>query len=254
MNILKALRNEGGFSQGELAERLGVSRQTLIKYEKSDTILPSDVIKNLSDIFEISPVNFIDGILPEKSEYNIIKSQENTAKNNSLRIDIPQRNINKFKEVLLYILGKVGSNPNVGQTVIYKLLYFIDFNFYELYEEQLIGAAYIKNIHGPTPVDFVKIVRDMQNKGDLEEIKSKYCNNDQTRYIAFRDADLSHFTAIEIKYIDMVLDEYANKSANALSELSHRDIPWITTAEREIIPYEAVFYRTPETSVRAYRE
>ncbi len=46
----------------------------------------------------------------------------------------------KFKEVLLYILGKVGSLPNVGETVIYKLLYFIDFDYFEMYEEQLIGS------------------------------------------------------------------------------------------------------------------
>ena len=74
-----------------------------------------------------------------------------------IRISDPQKNLEKFKEVFLYILNKVGSKPNIGETVIYKLLYFIDFNFYEKYEEQLIGAAYLKNRFGPTPVEFKKI-------------------------------------------------------------------------------------------------
>jgi len=30
-------------------------------------------------------------------------------------------------------------------TVLYKILYFIDFDYYEKYEEQLMGALYIKN-------------------------------------------------------------------------------------------------------------
>jgi hypothetical protein len=73
-----------------------------------------------------------------------------------IRINIPQKNIGKFKEVLLYILNKIGSKPNIGETVIYKLLYFIDLNYYEKYEEQLIGATYIKNHHGPTLKEFKK--------------------------------------------------------------------------------------------------
>ncbi len=48
---------------------------------------------------------------------------------------------------LLYVLNKVGCKYNVGETVLYKLLYFIDFDFYEKYEEQLIGATYVKNHH-----------------------------------------------------------------------------------------------------------
>ena len=65
-------------------------------------------------------------------------------------------------------LGKVGAKPNVGETVLYKLLYFIDFNYYEKYEEQLIGATYIKNHHGPTPIEFQAIVNEMIEKKEIE--------------------------------------------------------------------------------------
>ena len=36
------------------------------------------------------------------------------------------------------------------------------------------------------------------------------------------------------------------------SNLSHLDVPWIGTTNNEPIPYEAVFYRSPQTSVRKY--
>ena len=63
----------------------------------------------------------------------------------------PQENIKKFKEVLLYVLESIGARPNIGESVICKLMYFIDFDFYEIYEEQIMGLKYLKNHHGPTP-------------------------------------------------------------------------------------------------------
>ena len=90
--------------------------------------------------------------------------------------DVKPENLKKFKEVLLYILSKVGSKPNVGETVLYKLLYFIDFDYYEKFEEQFIGATYIKNHYGPTPIEFKKIVRRKNN--NLTRMFKKYIMGD----------------------------------------------------------------------------
>jgi hypothetical protein len=73
---------------------------------------------------------------------------------NKMRISVPQENIEKFKQVVLYILHKVGTKPNFDKTVLFHLLYFIDFDYYELYEEQLMGLKYIKSNSGPAPVGF----------------------------------------------------------------------------------------------------
>ena len=105
-----------------------------------------------------------------------------------MRISVPQKNLQKFKEVLLYILNKVGAKENIGETVIYKLLYFIDFDFYEKYEEQLVGATYIKNKYGPTPVEFVKIVEKMIKDGEIEKVKSEYFKLQQTKYLPRQEA------------------------------------------------------------------
>jgi uncharacterized phage-associated protein len=174
------------------------------------------------------------------------------AKQNPVRVDVPLMNVPKFKEVLLYILSKIGAKPNVGQTVIYKLLYFMDFDFYELYEEQILGLRYIKNTYGPTPTDFDKIVKQMQKANELEIIKTKHFSHNQTKYMPIRVADLTGLSAKEIKHINSVLRKYSNKTATELSDISHRDVPWITTKNKAVIPYEAVFYRTQETSVRVY--
>ena len=172
--------------------------------------------------------------------------------NTDMRIAVPQENKEKFKEVLLYILKKIGAKPNVGKTVIYKLLYFIDFDYYELYEEQLMGLTYIKNTYGPTPLNFDDFVKEMSDAKELEIVSSSYFSLSQTKYLPIREPNLDLLNAKELNHIDVTLDKYSDKTANQLSEFSHRDVPWIGTEEKEIIDYESVFYRTPETSVRDY--
>jgi len=168
-----------------------------------------------------------------------------------IRINVPQKNLGKFKEVLLYILNKVGSKPTIDETVIYKLLYFIDFDFYEMYEEQLIGATYIKNKYGPTPIEFREVVEKMIGK-EIIKVRSKYYQYPQIKYLPLRKADLSKLKANEIKIIDEVLDRLSDMNGNRISEYSHNDVPWLTTEDGKVIEYESVFYRTPSYSVREY--
>lgn len=104
--------------------------------------MPREVIRKAAGIFDVGYSYLIDNVLPVEPEYDIQKSEKKTE-SPDIRISIPENNIEKFKQVFLYILSKVGAKPNVGQTVLYKLLYFIDFDYYELYEKQLMGLSYI---------------------------------------------------------------------------------------------------------------
>ena len=247
------MREEKSLSQDDLASALGLSRQTISKYENGETNFTLDIIKKLSQFFDVDYSCFIDNKLPVRPEYNIIEGKKATEEQ-EIRIDIPQENISKFKQVLLYILNKVGAKPNVGQTVIYKLLYFIDFDYYEIFEEQLMGLKYIKNTYGPTPIDFAKLIQEMEKDGELEEVKTKYFNKDQTKYLPIKEPNLSLLSGQEIKHIDDELARLSDMTAKELSEYSHKDIPWIGANMGEIMDYEAVFYRNDDTSRREYVE
>ena len=161
-------------------------------------------------------------------------------------------NTKKFKELILYILNRVGGRANVGETVLYKLLYFCDFNYYEIYEKHLTGMTYLKQKHGPVPMNIKKNLEALINDKVLESHKSKYHKYEQTKYVTYRDADLKLFTADEIKVIDTVISDHSKKNATTLSAYSHRDVPWIVTKLNQPIEYETVFYRTPEHSKREY--
>lgn len=244
-------RNNQGISQAFVAEKIGVSRASYIEIEKGTKELTLSQANKIAEIFNISLNELIAGKVNSNIEVSL-QDKTNKKEKQEIRIDVPQKNLKKFKEVLLYILEKVGGKPNVGMTVLYKLLYFIDFDYYEKFEEQLVGATYIKNHFGPTPVEFKKIVETMEEKGELETVKSKYFQHEQTKYLPRKKSDISVLNAKEIKHIDEVLSRLSDKSVTELSDYSHKDVPWITAEDGQPLSYESVFYRTKDTSVREY--
>lgn len=249
---IRAFRERTGMSQDALARQMGLPRPAISQMESGARKVATDELLKLSQIFHV-PVD--DLLNPGKEpEVCLQEGREEKEPKPRMRISVPQKNLQKFKEVLLYILNKVGSKPNIGETVIYKLLYFIDFDFFEKYEEQLIGATYMKNQYGPTPVEFAKIVEQMIKGGEIEKVKSDYFNYPQTKYLPRNKPDLTKLKASEIEVIDDVLNRLSDMNASQVSAYSHGDVPWLTTGDGEVIGYESVFYRTPPYSVRAYAE
>lgn len=249
---IKAIREKIGLSQEALAKELGVNRVAISQIESGDRKISAEEIAKLSKIFNIST----DVLLSLEKDIEVLFQEKSVSKakgKTGIRINVPQKNMEKFKAVLLYILGKVGSKPNVGEVVLYKLLYFIDFNYYEKYEEQLIGASYIKNHYGPTPVEFIKIVEEMEGS-DLAKVHDIYFQYPQTKYLPLREPDLTKLNAQEKKIIDDVLNNLSDMNASQISSYSHNDVPWKTTEEGAIIDYESVFYRTPPYSMRDYSD
>lgn len=249
---VKCMREKLGLSQEALGKKLAIGRVAISQIETGDRKISAEEVAGIANVFNITT----DVLLDVKKDIEII-FEKNTAKKETkhqIRINVPQKNLRKFKEVLIYVLEKAGSKPNVGETVLYKLLYFIDFNFYEKYEEQLIGATYIKNHHGPTPKEFIKVIDEMIDEKELVKVKDKYFQYPQTKYLPLRKPDLTQLKAHEKELIDDVLNALSDKNATEISEYSHNDVPWQTTEDGEVIDYESVFYRTPPYSVRNYSE
>jgi len=250
---VRQLRKSKGYSQFEVAKAIGVTRPTYVTFEQGKRDLTTGEAKLAADFFGISLPDFIAEKIVDE-QLIVTRSPSIVSSQPTLRISIPSDKLEKFRQVLLYILNKVGGKPNVGMTVLYKLLYFIDFDYYEKYEEQLMGLTYIKNHHGPTPNIFGKTVEKLIEKGEIEAIKSKFYKYDQTKYLINPSLklDLSLLSANELAHIDAELARLSDKTAVELSSLSHQDVPWITANDNAPLDYEAVFYRTPATSVRVY--
>jgi len=252
--FLKKIRLKNNVSQEFMARQLGISRPTYADLENGLRKMYVNEAVKAASFFGLPLEDFLSGRenpMPKiELENPSVKSKIKTSKSKKteVRISVPQENIAKFKESLLYILERIGARPNIGEAVICKLLYFIDFDYYEKYEEQLIGAKYIKNHHGPTPAAFSEIVKQMEEKGDLIRVSKKYFQYDQKKYLPLRKGDLSKFSALEKELIDEEIERFKDFNAAKMKEYSHNDVPWIGTEDLHIIDYEAVFYRTPEYS------
>ena len=250
--FVQQLRKKHNLTQEFLASELNISRPTYVQIEHGERDLTITEAEKLASIFSISFEDFRhakDSSITAEIKKEKIKPK---TKKQEIRISIPQKNLKKFKEVLLYILSKIGGKPNIGEAVLYKLLYFIDFDFYEKFEEQLIGATYIKNHYGPTPVEFKAVIDNMIQDNEVVKIEGKYFNYPQRKYLAVRRPNLDVLSGREIEHIDDVLARLADKNAKEMENYSHEDVPWKTAEDGKPLYYESVLYRDERYSVRNY--
>src|SRR3989338_4207420 len=247
--FIQEQRKKRNLPQEFLASALKISRPTYMQIEQGERDLTITEAKKLAEVFDIPFEKFLEGKEPKHS---VTIEKESAKKSDDLQIRVTEKNLDKFKQVLLYVLGKVGSKPNVGETVLHKILYFIDFDYFEKFEENLMGATYIKNHHGPTSVELKDIFTNMQKNGEIEAVKSQYFKYEQKKYLPLKRPNLDKFSAREIEHIDEVLSRLADKNAKEIENYSHEDIPWKTAEEGQALSYESVFYRDERYSVRNY--
>ncbi len=247
--FIQQQRAKRKMTQEYLASELSMSRQTYMQIESGGRELTVSEAKKLAALFDMSLEDFLAAKEPKRS---VTLEKKSTKKSKGMQIRITEKNLDKFKQVLLYVLNKVGGKPNIGETVLHKLLYFIDFDYYEKFEENLMGATYIKNHHGPTSVELGAIMKEMQEQGEIEAVKSQYFKYLQKKYLPRKHPNLDILSAREIEHIDDVLARLSDKNAAEIENYSHEDIPWKSAQDGQPLSYESVFYRDERYSARNY--
>lgn len=248
---LSELRKSKGYSQDELAKLLGISRPSLTQIELGNRNLSVIELKKIVDNLSIS----MDKLLSQDFKIeDITLTKADNVDSPDLRISIPTLQVDKFKDILLYILEKCAGKPNIGETLLNKLLYFADFNYYEIYEEHLTGAEYRKLAFGPVPQKLDSIIKEMIASKWIKRFKTEYHGYPQTRYIPLTKPNLKNLKASEKDILDKVIEQYSDWSASAIIDYSHKDMPWLASKDGEIIDYELAFYREPPYSVRTYND
>lgn len=244
------LRKRKGFSQDDLSKLIAISRSSLVQIEAGKRNLDVLELQKLASILEFTMNEFMSTeFMLEKKHLlndfvNVLESEE--------RISVTTTNVPKLKAVLLYLLEKCAGKPNVGETVLYKLLYFADFNYYELYEEHLTGSRYRKLPFGPVPQNLDTIIDEMIVSHSIQRIKTEFHGLPQKRYIPLEKSNLKLINGAEKEVLDKVIEQFSDWTASAISAYSHKDLPWIVSKEGEEINYELAFYREAPFSVRTY--
>ena len=144
----------------------------------------------------------------------------------------------KLRELVLYIAERSESDMKFGATKLNKLLFYADFLFYLYHGHSITGQNYQKLEHGPAPRAIVPTIQALEKACDAKTVERMHYGKTQKRLIALRSARLSGFSADEIAFVDRLLDDFRDKSASEVSDLSHKFAGWKLAKLNETIPYE----------------
>lgn len=238
---IRALRMERKLSQEDISRALGIHRQSVSLLEQGERDLTATELDELARFFQV-PYDEILGESPKK-----LKEMKKEAKK-EIRFE-PQ----KLRNLLLYILEKIGGRPNLGETVLYKLLYFCDYDHYEKTGKSITSLTYRKLQFGPVPQQsqFNPVVEDMLDHEEMRKFPQPYHGKEQIRYVALTEPDVRLFSPEELRTIDNVLGRLGHMNAVEIEEYVHGDIPWAATSHQGSIDYQLVHARVAPYAQRS---
>lgn len=160
---------------------------------------------------------------------------------------MPSKEEAKFAELVLYVAGKTRADLRGGAVKLNKYLYFSEFSAVRRLGRPITGVEYQKLTHGPAPRRLLPVRDALVSEGSARlERRQDVFGYEHTDLVPLRDADLSQFSADEIRIIDEVIDELLPLSGTQVSDLSHRDAGWMMVSVGDTIPYELAFVARPD--------
>lgn len=155
----------------------------------------------------------------------------------------------KYQNAVLYLCQELSGEVR-GKKKLAKLLYFIDFDFYEKYEKSITGDTYKALSMGPVPSALVSVTEEMIKMKMLEIHKETefegYLPTDI--YRSLQKPDLSIFSKEEMRILKRVVKHYGHLSGKQLQDLTHAEAPYTAAKPNEEVPYEFTYYRGTDFS------
>ncbi|MDP3697037.1 MAG: Panacea domain-containing protein [Candidatus Taylorbacteria bacterium] len=152
-------------------------------------------------------------------------------------------NEKKYRNAILFFAKKI-QNGTLGKLKMMKLLYYLDFDFFEKYGRSVTGDEYLRFDNGPVPRMAEKILKEMKDRGiKITSHKVAEGYNDQQRIEATEDFDLNVFDKEELVMLEEVADKWEKFTGTEMKTASHGEAPWISTKPNDVIDYNLAYYR-----------
>ncbi len=220
---IKDLRKETWVSQQDIANYIWVSRLTYLNIENQKRKLKEKEIKKIAEFFE-KPLSYFIELENKITKDDILKDKNY-----------------KLKQLILYISEKTQDIPSFGKTVLNKLLYFSDFDYYEWAFETITWTNYRKLPFWPVPENITEVLEEMQKAWEIAIKETIYHNYPQQKIIPLKKANLKFLYKLDkeirketpfsdlpipLKIVDDVLNKFRYHTASQISEWSHKDTPY----------------------------
>lgn len=119
-------------------------------------------------------------------------------------------------------------NEHLGKTKLMKLIYFLDFDYYEHHGRLLTNDVYRKLPYGPVPMSATRILKKMEMCGDMvhtpPERKGK-----RHRFDPQRPPRAEVFGTGEYQVLRGVIERWCEASRGEIVRASHLESPWALT-------------------------
>lgn len=150
----------------------------------------------------------------------------------------------KYEQIILYLCDKLGGEIR-GKKKLAKLLYYVDFDFYEKYQTPFTKEKYKALPMGPYPESMNIIIKRLREKKQLQvENKQEWGNYNATEiYRSLTKPEETIFSSEEKLILDRVVKLYGQLNGKQLEDLTHNEAPYIATEPQNEIAYELSFYR-----------
>jgi transcriptional regulator with XRE-family HTH domain len=217
--FIKELRLKKGFSQAEVATKIGLSRSSYISFEQGNVELSLTAAIKLADFFGISLCEVEAGLKP---------------------------NYPKYKEMILaYLRQGAASDGKVLKTKLAKMLYLADFAWYYKHLESMSGLEYRRLKYGPVPDLYFRAIDELEEDGKIAiDRKGELLLISENRASSAQRIEL--LSADELDLITDISRKWKDRKTSEIVDFTHNQLPYKICQPDEIIPYELITQQDPD--------
>lgn len=146
----------------------------------------------------------------------------------------------RLRELILYVAERCEKAALFGMIKLNKIIWRADFRSFQAHRVPITGVEYHRIKLGPAPVIMRPVLESMRDKGQIEIESQDVQGHSEKRVIAVLPANLNYFADHELEFIEEAIAYYWDKTGKEASDDSH-GVAWKTRADKQKIPYEAVF-------------
>ncbi|MDE2018938.1 MAG: DUF4065 domain-containing protein [Patescibacteria group bacterium] len=218
--IIRKIRTGKGFSQLEIAQKLGISRPSYIAIEQGKRELTLKEAQALAQIFGMDLKEMEKGLAPNSEKYK--------------------------QMILAYLREAVPADGRIPKTKLAKLLYLADFAWFYDHLESMSGMPYRKFQYGPVPDIYFRVIDELFGEGKIkiENTEDGAMLISETR--GGRRDELPALNAEEKELIRKISKKWKNKRTQEIVAFTHKQLPYMVSHDDEIIPYEVITQENPE--------
>lgn len=135
---------------------------------------------------------------------------------------------------------------DLGNTKLWKLLYFMDVAALRQLGHTITGSDYIKYDHGPVPSKGERTLKKLIQKGAVNSQQRPIGQLTINEILPVVSADNHCFNEAEMAIMKRVCHEMGRMSAKRLSEMSHQEPAWVYADRLGSLSLELMAYGAEE--------